>query len=197
MTITVPTPAPNKVTPAPPEVEPQPGIQTERPSGRPRTAAAQRAYARRAQREGRKPERPTEPVDSAAGRASFVVLIIVLLVVGVATTLWLSTQAVADSYRLEDAKQQADNLAERAAALEREVSAMSSPSELARRAREQGMVPPGDPARLVVQPDGNIVVVGEPKPAQGPAPQQPVPAPQGPPPADPPAQQAPPAQGAG
>src|SRR5688500_5680479 len=105
MTITAPTPAPNKARTAPPEVEPQPGIQTERPSGRPRTAAAQRAYAKRAQREGRKPERLTDPVDSAAGRASFVVLIIALLVVGVAATLWLSTQAVADSYRLEDAKQ--------------------------------------------------------------------------------------------
>ena len=56
-----------------------------------------------------------DDLDHGAGRASFVVLIIVLLTVGVAATLWLSTQAIADSYRLDEAKQEADRLAERAA----------------------------------------------------------------------------------
>lgn len=202
MTITAPTPAPNKTKPAtkpaaPPELEPRHGTETERPSGRPRTAAAQRAYARRAQREGRKPERAgrAEREDTATGRASFVVLIIALLVVGVASTLWLSTQAIADSYRLEDAKQGANDLSERAEVLQREVAKMDSPSALAQRAKELGMVsPPGDPARLVVQPDGTIVVVGEPQAARAPA----APPVEPPPPAAPPADgaQQPPADGA-
>lgn len=143
--------------------------EVERP-GRARTAAAQRAYARRAQREGRAPERAATSADSTAGRASFVVLIIGLLVVGVATTLWLSTQAIADSYKLDEAKQTANDLSERAAALQREVTKMDSPSAIAARAKELGMVLPDDPARLVVQPDGTITVVGEPKKAEGPPP---------------------------
>ena len=76
-----------------------------------------------------------EDLDRGAGRASFVVLIIVLLAVGVAATLWLSTQAIADSYRLEDAKQQADQLAERADQLQRDVTKAESAS-VAGRARE-------------------------------------------------------------
>jgi cell division protein FtsB len=141
---------------------------TERPSGRPRTAAAQRAYARRAQREGRKPERD-EPAENPGGRARFVVLIIALLVVGIAATLWLSTQAISDSYRLEQARKEATDLSERADTLQREVTKLDSPSALAERAKELGMVFPGDPARLVVQPDGTITVVGDPQPAQAPA----------------------------
>lgn len=150
---------------APPATKPAPN--------RSRTPAAQRAYARRAQREGRKVERPAatiDEVDHGAGRASFVVLIIALLTVGVAATLWLSTQAIADSYRLDEAKQAADQLAERAAHLQRQVTEDESASSLAERAKAMGMVPAGDPARLVVQPDGTVVVVGEPKPVEKPAP---------------------------
>jgi hypothetical protein len=157
---------------APPATKPAPS--------RSRTPAAQRAYARRAQREGRKVERPVgatgatiDEVDHGAGRASFVVLIIALLTVGVAATLWLSTQAIADSYRLDEAKQEADQLAERAAHLQREVTEDESASSLAERAKAMGMVPAGDPARLVVQPDGTVVVVGEPTPVEKPAPPAP------------------------
>lgn len=141
---------------------------------RSRTAAAQRAYARRAHREGRRIEHAVEEgLDQGSGRASFVVLIIVVLTVGVAATLWLSTQAAADSYRLEQAKQEADRLAERAAELQREVTENESAASLAERAKAMGMVPAGDPARLVVQPDGTVKVVGEPTPVQAPAPPQP------------------------
>jgi hypothetical protein len=137
---------------------------------RSRTAAAQRAYAKRAQREGRRIERPVEEeLDRGAGRASFVVLIIVVLAVGVASTLWLSTQAIADSYRLDQAKEEADHLAERAAELQREVTEAESAASLAERAKAMGMIPAGDPARLIVQPDGTVVVVGEPTPVLPPA----------------------------
>jgi hypothetical protein len=139
--------------------------------GRARSAAAQRAYARRAQREGRPIQRAVEEdLDRGTGRISFAVLIIVLLVVGVAATLWLSTQAIADSYRLDQAKQESERLAERAAVLQREVTQKESAASLAERAKAMGMIPAGDPARLVVQPDGTVVLVGEPTPVVPPTP---------------------------
>jgi hypothetical protein len=85
---------------------------------------------------------------------------------------------------LEQARQEATDLSERADALRREVTTLDSPAALAERAKELGMVFSGDPARLVVQPDGTVVVVGEPKPAEAPAPPPP-------PPADPPVNHAP------
>ena len=142
-----------------------------RTPGRARSAAAQRAYARRAQREGRPVQRAVEEdLDRGAGRVPFAVLIIVLLVVGVAATLWLSTQAIADSYRLDEAKKNVERLSERAAVLQREVTEKESAASLAERAKAMGMVPAGDPARLVVKPDGTVVVVGEPKPVEKPKP---------------------------
>lgn len=161
---------------------------------RPRTAAAERAYARRAHRDGHGSvaHAKVSAEEVASGRASFVVLIMALLAVGVAATLWLTTQAVADSYRLDNAKEEADRLAEQAAQLQREVTRKESASVLAERARQLGMVPAGDPARIVVGPDGSVTVVGEAKPVQPPPP-PPAPVP----PADPAAgAQAPPADGA-
>ncbi|MFC7616780.1 hypothetical protein ACFQV2_28335 [Actinokineospora soli] len=137
--------------------------------GRARAFAAERVQARRDKVERRAAGEPEAEL-AAKGRASFVVAIIALLVVGVATTLWLSTQAIADSYRLEAAKEEVARLAEEAAVLQREVSRMESAPELARRARELGMVPAGDPAWLVVGKDGKVRVVGEPTPVQPPPP---------------------------
>ncbi|CAM3674815.1 hypothetical protein KIPE111705_19985 [Kibdelosporangium persicum] len=148
---------------------------------RPRTAAAERAYARRAQREGRsgaepgqrrprpqrqKPKQKHERV--TASRASFVMLVMGLLAAGVITTLWLSTQAIADSYRLDQAKKAASELSERVQMLQQDVAGLESASTLAELARQQGMVPAGDPSRLVVGPDGKVTVVGEPKPVNRP-----------------------------
>ena len=45
-----------------------------------------------------------------AGRAQFVLLVMVLLVGGLVATLWLSTAAAADSYRLQDARAEARTL---------------------------------------------------------------------------------------
>ena len=153
------TEAPESTTEAPPRTE-----------RRPRTAAAERAYARRAQREGRAVGEPVRrgPRPKAergtASRASFVMLVMGLLVAGVITTLWLSTQAIADSYRLDQAKKAATELAERSEVLEREVAGLQAASTLADMAAKLGMVPAGDPARLIVGPDGKVTVVGDPKP---------------------------------
>jgi hypothetical protein len=160
----------------------------ERPR-RTRSAAAERAYARRAQREGVKPAAKSSRVRPSASEAhperaprrqpvsrkqtstaTFVVCVICLLLVGVAATLWLSTQAIADSYRLDDAKKGVAALSEQAEQLRRDVTSMDSASALARRAQELGMVPSGDPAYLVVGPDGKVRMVGEPTEATAPKP---------------------------
>jgi hypothetical protein len=151
-----------------------------------RRSAQQKAYERRDERVrrvgGGRPGRAAAP----AGRPRFVLLIMVLLAVGLVATLWLSTAAAADSYRLEDATAEARMLSEQAERLHREVAVLASAPELARRATELGMTPVRDPARLVVAPDGSVDVVGEPRAAVPPQPPAPL-APPAPPGAAPPA----------
>ncbi len=150
-----------------------------------RSAAVQRAYARRAQRTGRALAGDLQV--EAGGRARFVVLVMVLLGMALVATLWLSTAAAADSYRLQEAQTQARDLSERAEDLGQRVATLETAPELARRARNLGMVPTGEPARLVVLPDGTVAVIGEPTPATAPAPLAPPPPaePVPPPPAEP------------
>ena len=132
----------------------------------PRARAAPPA-ARRATR--RAPARPGRWHGAAApGRAQFVLTVMVLLGIGLVATLWLSTAAAADSYRLQDARAAARDLSERSERLHRDVAALQSPPALAQRATELGMVPAKDPARLVVAADGTTTVVGEPTAAVAP-----------------------------
>lgn len=95
-------------------------------------------------------------------------LVMALLGVTLVSTLWLSTAATADSYRLQSARKLARNLTERSESLRREVASLETAPELARRARELGMVPAGDPARLLVRPDGTVVLIGRPQRAAAP-----------------------------
>jgi hypothetical protein len=147
-----------------------------------RGRATGRAYARREDRlrklvGGRAPR--TAPT---AGRAKFVLLVMGLLAVGLIVTLWLSTAAAADSYRLQDARVAARALSEQSEQLRREVMAMDAAPALAQQAAALGMVPVQDSARLVVGPDGAVTLVGTPKAAIAtapPAPLAPVVAPNG------------------
>ncbi|PVZ08924.1 hypothetical protein [Actinomycetospora cinnamomea] len=113
------------------------------------------------------------------GTAPFVLLIMVLLTGGLVATLWLSTAAAADSYRLDEARQVARDLSEQSERLHRDVEAAQSAPALAAAARAQGMVPAGEPAVLLVAPDGTTQVIGDPRPAEAiappPAPAAPVP----------------------
>jgi hypothetical protein len=97
----------------------------------------------------------------------------VLLAAGLVATLWLSTAAAADSYRLQDARKDATLLSQQSERLRQEVTQLESPPELARRAGELGMVRVQDPARLVVAADGSTTVVGEPRVAVAPPPPAP------------------------
>jgi len=176
------TPPPSRTRSTPSETQPR----TPNPDRtRTRSAASQRAYARKAQRQAvHTGARRT----IAVRRAPFVLLVMALLAGGLIVSLWLSTAAAADSYRLEQARLQARELSERSAQLRQEVASLQTAPELAKRARELGMVPTGEPARLVVQPDGTVLVVGTPAPATAPPP---------PVPPTPPADQQPAAGGAG
>ncbi|MBC3191324.1 hypothetical protein H7X46_09655 [Pseudonocardia sp. C8] len=141
-----------------------PGGGRPRPQTR-RVAAPPRIPAQRAPRRASEPRR--RPVAREhAGRAKFVLVVMVLLAVGLVATLWLSTAAAADSYALQEARQRTGALTEQSEALRKEVTVLESPASLAQRAAAQGMVPVADPARLVVAPDGRVDVVGEPKAAE-------------------------------
>ncbi|OZM76338.1 hypothetical protein [Pseudonocardia sp. MH-G8] len=135
-----------------------------------RRSAQQKAYARRDDRLRRIVGGRTARTAAPSGRPQYVLLIMVLLAVGLVATLWLSTAAAADSYRLEDATAEARALSEQAERLHREVAVLESAPELARRAAELGMTPVQDPARLVVAPGGEVEVVGEPRAAVAPPP---------------------------
>jgi hypothetical protein len=160
MTVAAHTATPTRARTAAPAGRRDPGAQ------RGRSPAVARAYARRAQRTG---SRHGDPDRADAGWAPFVMLVMALLGVALVATLWLSTAATADSYHLQSARKIARNLTERSEGLGRQVATLETAPELARRARELGMVPAGDAARLVVRPDGSVEVIGQPRRATAPA----------------------------
>ncbi|WP_328357547.1 hypothetical protein OG976_02725 [Mycobacterium sp. NBC_00419] len=100
-------------------------------------------------------------------KVPFVVLVIGSLGVGLAVTLWLSTDAAQRSYQLGTARATNEALTQQKEALERDVLEAESAPALAEAARTLGMIPSKDTAHLVQDPSGNWIVVGKPKPAEG------------------------------
>jgi hypothetical protein len=100
-------------------------------------------------------------------RVPFVVLVIGALGIGLAVTLWLSTDAAERSYQLGHARQTNQALLQQKEALERDVLEAQAAPALAESARQLGMIPSRDTAHLVQDPAGAWVVVGTPKPAEG------------------------------
>jgi len=144
------------------------------PSPRKAEGAVGRAYARRAGRARRLGEGGT----ATGGRTQFVLSVMALLVVGMVASLWLSTTAAADSYRLDAARRATRDLSERTETLRTEIAGMQAAPTLARLAEQMGMVRMFDVARLVPRPDGSVAVIGTPKAAPTPvvsAPTAPVP----------------------
>ena len=127
-----------------------------------RTTAAQRAYARKASRKQRWPWTKPAARLKVASRTPFVLLVMGLLAAGVLVTLFLSLSAVADSYRLEDAKKKTTDLTSRVEQLKADVAKGESPEVLYDQARKLGMVPAPDPGRLKVNPDGSVSLTGSP-----------------------------------
>lgn len=139
------------------------------PAARDAGGAIGRAYARRAVRE----KRLAGEQSGSTGRSQFVLLIMVLLGSGLVASLWLSTTAAADSYRLDAARQATRDLSERSESLRTEIASMQAAPSLAQAAERMGMVQVSDVARLVVAPDGSVQVVGTPKAAVAPPPPAP------------------------
>ncbi len=137
------------------------------------TRAGARASSARAR--GRTGRTTAGASESSGGTAPFVLLIMVLLTSGLVATLWLSTAAAADSYRLDAARQATRDRSEEVERLHRDVAAMQSAPALAAAAQRIGMVPAGAPAVILVHPDGTSQVVGTPSKARAAAP-PPVPA---------------------
>ncbi|MGZ8180230.1 hypothetical protein ACXVUM_20100 [Williamsia sp. SKLECPSW1] len=146
-----------------------------------RSPAAQRALDRRRRRTVQRstatlvgrPQRSgglarllASPAD-ALRRMPFAVLVIGILAVGLALTLWLSTTAAEDSYGLSDARQQNAAGAAQLDALKKSWESFNAAPQLAKKAGELGMIPAKDVARMVVGPDGKIRIVGEPEAAAG------------------------------
>ncbi|WP_158843041.1 hypothetical protein [Saccharothrix deserti] len=140
------------------------------PTERRRSPAAERAYARRAQRASASRGTAVTRQPMPAPKAPFVVMVMIVLGVGLTAIMWLSTQATADSYRLQDARAEETRLARQVEQLRQEVALAESPLELAEAAAKLGLVPAGDPARLRQLPDGSVEVYGKPSAVQPPAP---------------------------
>ncbi|MDH6678153.1 hypothetical protein M2284_002356 [Rhodococcus sp. LBL1] len=146
-----------------------------------RSTAAQRAYDRRRQRSTVTAGGGAGAVAASASprssfgsssrtfvaRVPFVATILGLLCMGLATTLLLTTRSAEDSYQLADARAHNQSLREQTAALQREVAAGNSAPVLAEKAAAQGLIPAKDPARLLLDTDGTVHVIGTPKPAEG------------------------------
>lgn len=104
----------------------------------------------------------------AAMRVPFAVVVVVLLLAGLALTLWLSTKSAQDSYQLGVVREQNEQLSDRRDALKKAYESGDSAPELSDKAGALGMIPATDVPRLVIGPDGKETVVGEIKPADGP-----------------------------
>ncbi|HUQ55354.1 hypothetical protein [Lentzea sp.] len=154
-----------------------------------RTAGAERAYARRAQRAQNLRGGGAAAQPRQVSKAPFVVLVMLVLGAGIAGIMYFSTQAAADTYRLQEARSEAEKLTLQMEQLRREVALLESPTDLARRATEMGLVEPSNPARLRQNPDGTVEEFGKPS---APTKSTPPPPPSSETPAPPPAGQTPP-----
>ena len=142
-----------------------------------RSRAAQRALDRRRNRVVAQGSTSTRGgLDSGARRGSlfsrarsvpFVVPVLALLVVGLGLSLWLSTKAAQDSYRLGIERKANQSLVDRRDSLKRSYESGDSAPELSDKAAKLGMIPVQNPARMVVGANGKPKVLGDPEPASG------------------------------
>lgn len=138
-----------------------------------RSKAAQRALDRRRKRMATTPA--TRGGLSLAGvsfrerlqHTPFVVPVIALLVLGLGLSLWLSTKAAQDSYRLGIERAENQALIDQRDALKRDYESGNSAPELSREATRLGMIPAQNPARMIVDDPRRPRIVGKPAPASG------------------------------
>lgn len=98
-------------------------------------------------------------------RGPFIVLVLALVILGTVGLLVLNTVIAADSFRVEQLVQRNAELAVAEQELQRQVAEGLAPDALAEAARRLGLIPAGQPAFVIVGPDGAIVIQGTPVPA--------------------------------
>lgn len=160
--------APTKVAPATRPIKPP-----TKPPTKPSTKApTQPALAQRARQAAQNAPRPVRwlvaPSAHRAPRTPFVLLILGLLGFGLVGLLLLNTATASGSFREQALQQRNSDLTLQQQELQREVGALDTPQALASAAAKLGMVPGGDPAFLVHEPNGQWKVMGDPTPATAP-----------------------------
>jgi hypothetical protein len=108
------------------------------------------------------PAAPPAPV--AVPRASFVVLLLVIVVAGVLGVLVLNTKINENAFKIADLEAQRAALELQEQQLAQELADRESPGNLAAAARRLGLVPAGVPA-FIELPEGTVF--GDPQPARG------------------------------
>lgn len=104
------------------------------------------------------------PLPFALPRASFLLTMVAIVVVGVVGVLVLNTKINENAFKLDDLHAQQNALDLQEQQLTRQLDELSSPGNLRAAARRLGLVPAGTPA-FISLPDGRIV--GVPQPATG------------------------------
>lgn len=112
--------------------------------------------------------RMVAPMPANLRRGPFIAVVLALVVVGTIGLLVLNTIIAADSFRAEQLAQRNAELAVAEQELRRQVAEGLSPESLAEAARDLGMVPAGQPAFVIIGPDGSIAIQGTPVPAGAP-----------------------------
>jgi len=100
-------------------------------------------------------------------RAPFVLLVVALLVCTTLGLLILNTAIAVDSLKATQLRAENAERAQEVQRLEQQVVTARTPGEIARAAVDAGLVPAGDAAYLVIEPDGGSVLRGTPAPAEG------------------------------
>ena len=103
-----------------------------------------------------------------APRVPFALLVTGLIVGALALLLTLNTASAANELQRHDFALADDAIAADLQDLRVEVAARSAPNALARAAAALGMVPAGNPAFVVIGPDGTATVMGRPGPVTAP-----------------------------
>jgi hypothetical protein len=107
------------------------------------------------------------PVSSRARKAPFVVVVLTLVGMGLVGLILVSTILQAQSFEVSKLQAEADALQTRQQSLSRQVDRMQSPSNLAVRALQLGMVPSANPVFLRLS-TGEVVGKAKPAPARSP-----------------------------
>lgn len=104
-----------------------------------------------------------QPVRARARRTPFVFVLLAIVALGLIGLIMMSTVMQGQAFRMSELTREASTLQMEKQALELEVRQLQSPSNLARIAEKQGMVPGTNPVFLRLS-DG--VVIGTPFPAE-------------------------------